>query len=135
MVAVTLNHITKTYDKGKVLAVDGVSFEVGKGELFGLIGPDGAGKTSIFRILTTVLLPDEGSASVAGFDVVNDYRAIRNRVGYMPGRFSLYQELTVRENLEFFAPVFGTSIQRSEERCVGKEWVSPCTSRGRPYNK
>src|SRR3546814_131508 len=111
MVAVTLNHITKTYDKGKVLAVDGVSFEVGKGELFGLIGPDGAGKTSIFRILTTVLLPDEGSASVAGFDVVNDYRAIRNRVGYMPGRFSLYQDLTVRENLEFFATVFGTSIE------------------------
>src|SRR3546814_20402502 len=110
MVAVTLNHITKTYDKGKVLAVDGVSFEVGKGELFGLIGPDGAGKTSIFRILTTVLLPDEGSASVAGFDVVNDYGARRNRVGCMPGSVYLYQEFHVRENLDIYQTVFGNPI-------------------------
>lgn len=110
MGAVKLDDITKTYDKGKVLAVDGVSFEVSKGELFGLIGPDGAGKTSIFRILTTVLLPDEGTASVAGFDVIKDYQAIRNRVGYMPGKFSLYQDLTIKENLEFFATVFGTTV-------------------------
>src|SRR5450432_186405 len=110
MQAVCLQHLTKTYDKGKILAVDKVSFEVKSGELFGLIGPDGAGKTSIFRILTTVLLADSGTAQLAGFDVVKDYREIRNRVGYMPGRFSLYQDLTVQENLEFFATVFGTTI-------------------------
>ena len=110
MQAVCLQHLTKTYDKGKILAVDKVSFEVKSGELFGLIGPDGAGKTSIFRILTTVLLADSGTARLAGFDVVKDYREIRNRVGYMPGRFSLYQDLTVQENLEFFATVFGTTI-------------------------
>lgn len=110
MQAVSLRLITKTYDKGKVLAVDKVSFDVKPGELFGLIGPDGAGKTSIFRILTTVLLADSGNAQLAGLDIVNDYREIRNRVGYMPGRFSLYQDLTVQENLEFFATVFGTTI-------------------------
>jgi ABC-type multidrug transport system ATPase subunit len=113
MPAVSLQNIVKTYDKGTVLAVDKVSFEVEKGELFGLIGPDGAGKTSIFRILTTVLLADSGQASVAGYDVVKDYRAIRNRVGYMPGKFSLYQDLTVKENLEFFATVFGTTIKEN----------------------
>lgn len=112
---VILKNIIKTYDKGTVLAVDDVSFEVRKGELFGLIGPDGAGKTSIFRILTTVLLADKGKASVAGFDVVKDYRQIRNRVGYMPGKFSLYQDLTVKENLEFFATVFGTSVEANYE--------------------
>ena len=111
MDAVTLQQITKTYEEGRILAVDQVSFEVKPGELFGLIGPDGAGKTSIFRILTTVLLPDSGKATVAGFDVVRDYQAIRNRVGYMPGKFSLYQDLTIRENLEFFATVFGTTIE------------------------
>lgn len=113
MYAVSLKNIHKTYDKGNVIAVDDVSFDVKKGELFGLIGPDGAGKTSIFRILTTVLLADKGSASVAGFDVVKDYQAIRNRVGYMPGKFSLYQDLTIKENLEFFATVFGTSIEEN----------------------
>lgn len=113
MPAVSLQNIVKTYDKGSVLAVDDVSFEVEQGELFGLIGPDGAGKTSIFRILTTVLLADSGQATVASYDVVNDYRAIRNRVGYMPGKFSLYQDLTVKENLEFFATVFGTSIKQN----------------------
>jgi ABC-2 type transport system ATP-binding protein len=111
MVAVSLQHISKTYNKGSVHAVDDASFDVNKGELFGLIGPDGAGKTSIFRILTTVLLADKGNATVAGFDVVKDYRAIRNRVGYMPGKFSLYQDLTIKENLEFFATVFGTTIE------------------------
>ncbi|MEX6688364.1 ABC transporter ATP-binding protein [Danxiaibacter flavus] len=111
MNSVTLQNIKKTYDKGNVLAVDDVSFEVKEGELFGLIGPDGAGKTSIFRILTTLLLADSGSASVAGFDVVKDYRAIRNSVGYMPGKFSLYQDLTIRENLQFFATVFGTTVE------------------------
>lgn len=110
-----MENITKTYDNGKVLAVDNVSFEVKEGELFGLIGPDGAGKTSIFRILTTVLLADKGQATVAGFEVVKDYRSIRSRVGYMPGKFSLYQDLTIKENLEFFATVFGTTIEENYE--------------------
>ena len=113
MKAVTLQNITKTYDKGKVLAVDDVSLTIDKGELFGLIGPDGAGKTSIFRILTTVLLADKGTATVDGFDTVKDYQAIRNRIGYMPGKFSLYQDLTVKENLSFFATLFGTSIEKN----------------------
>jgi ABC-2 type transport system ATP-binding protein len=113
MNAVTLHQIKKTYNKGKLLAVDEVSFNVQQGEIFGLIGPDGAGKTSIFRILTTLLLPDGGTATVDGYDVVKDYKAIRRTVGYMPGRFSLYQDLTVEENLNFFATVFGTSIQQN----------------------
>lgn len=113
MVSVELKNISKTYDKGKVIAVNDVSFTVEKGELFGLIGPDGSGKTSIFRILTTLLLPDGGSATVDGLDAVKDYRTIRNRVGYMPGRFSLYQDLTVEENLGFFATLFGTTIQEN----------------------
>lgn len=113
MKSVTLQNITKTYDKGKVIALDDVSLSINKGELFGLIGPDGAGKTSIFRILTTVLLADKGTASVDGFDVVKDYQAIRNRIGYMPGKFSLYQDLTVKENLSFFATLFGTSIEEN----------------------
>ncbi len=115
MDSVTLHNISKTYNKKKVLAVDRVSFSVGKGELFGLIGPDGAGKTSIFRMLTTLLLPDEGTASVDGLDIVKDYKAIRSRVGYMPGKFSLYQDLTVEENLNFFATIFDTSIEENYE--------------------
>ena len=110
MSAVSLENITKTYNKGRVLAADAVSFEVAEAELFGLIGPDGAGKTTIFRILTTLLLPDKGSAYVQGTDVTKDYQTIRNKIGYMPGRFSLYQDLTVEENLNFFATLFGTSI-------------------------
>ncbi|TNE72112.1 ABC transporter ATP-binding protein [bacterium] len=113
MYDVELNHITKTYENGAVQAVKDVSFGVKKGELFGLIGPDGAGKTSIFRMLTTLLIPDSGTASVNGFDVVEDFREIRKRVGYMPGKFSLYQDLTVEENLEFFATVFNTSIEEN----------------------
>ena len=111
MNAVTLEHITKTYDKSAVRAVDDVSFDVKPGELFGLIGPDGAGKTSLFRILTTLLLADSGTATVAGHDVRTAYRAIRNTVGYMPGRFSLYQDLTVAENLTFFATLFDTTVE------------------------
>jgi ABC-2 type transport system ATP-binding protein len=111
---VTANNLIKTYGKKKeVVAVDHVSFTVNEGEIFGLIGPDGAGKTTIFRILTTLLLPDSGSATVAGFDVVKDYKEIRNTVGYMPGRFSLYPDLSVEENLNFFATVFGTTIQEN----------------------
>lgn len=110
MADVVLNNIVKTYNNGEVKAVNDVSFEVNKGELFGLIGADGAGKTSIFRILTTLLLPDGGTASVNGFDVVKDYKAIRKNVGYMPGKFSLYQDLSVEENLNFFATVFNTTV-------------------------
>lgn len=115
MSAIELNNITKTYSakKNKIVAVDDISFSVNEGELFGLIGPDGAGKTSIFRILTTVLLADKGNAAVMGYDVVKDYAAIRNIVGYMPGRFSLYQDLTVEENLNFFATIFNTTIQEN----------------------
>lgn len=113
MSSVTLDRITKTYDKGRVLAVKDASFSVEKGELFGLIGPDGAGKSSIFRILTTLLLPDQGSATITGLDTTKDYRRIRGCIGYMPGRFSLYQDLTVEENLNFFATLFGTTIKEN----------------------
>ncbi len=113
MPAITVKNLTKTYNKGKILAVDNISFEVGKGELFGLIGPDGAGKTSIFRMLTTLLLPDKGQAAVDGFDVVKDFKKIRNTVGYMPGKFSLYQDLTIEENLNFFATVFNTTVEEN----------------------
>ena len=108
MQAIEVSHVSKSY--GKVKALDDVSFCVGKGEVFGLIGPDGAGKTSMFRILCTLLLPDAGKAAVQGFDVVQGMKEIRRRVGYMPGKFSLYQDLTVRENLEFFATLFGTTV-------------------------
>ena len=108
MESIIVNNISKSY--GKVKALQDVSFAVEKGEVFGLIGPDGAGKTSMFRILCTLLLADEGTASVDGFDVVKQMTDIRKRVGYMPGRFSLYQDLTVEENLEFFATLFGTTI-------------------------
>lgn len=111
MNSVSVKNITKTYDGVK--AVDDVSFEVKKGELFGLIGPDGAGKTSLFRILTTLLLADQGTATVEGHDIVKEYQAIRNKVGYMPGKFSLYQDLTVQENLHFFATIFGTTIEEN----------------------
>src|SRR5687767_5615289 len=110
---VVVENITKTYLKGKVLAVDAVSFSVNRGEIFGLIGPDGAGKTSIFRILTTLLLADSGKAVVDGFDVVKQYREIRKAIGYMPGRFSLYQDLSVEENLNFFATLFNTTVEEN----------------------
>src|SRR5579872_4075136 len=110
---IQLENITKTYDKGRVLAVKDISFSVEQGELFGLIGPDGAGKSTLFRILTTLLLADSGSATVNNLDVVKDYAKIRSSVGYMPGRFSLYQDLTIEENLQFFATVFGTTIKEN----------------------
>lgn len=113
--SVIVNKLVKVYGKKKdiVEALRGISFDVSRGEIFGIIGPDGAGKTSLFRILTTLLLPDGGNATVDGLDVVKDYKEIRNRVGYMPGRFSLYQDLTVEENLEFFATIFKTTIARN----------------------
>lgn len=110
---ITLNNISKTYNKGAIKAVNTVSFTVGEGELFGLIGPDGAGKSSIFRMLTTLLLPDSGSATVDGYDIVRDYRMIRSSVGYMPGRFSLYPDLSIAENLQFFATLFNTTVEEN----------------------
>lgn len=113
MAIVSVENLKMSYDKGKVKALKGVTFDVGEGEIFGLIGPDGAGKTSLFRILTTVLLADSGTAVVDGMDVVKDYKKIRRNIGYMPGRFSLYQDLTVEENLSFFATVFNTTIEEN----------------------
>lgn len=112
---VSVENIVMTYGKANaaVQALQGISFDVKPGELFGIIGPDGAGKTSLFRILTTLLLPTSGRAMVGGLDVVKNYQAIRNSVGYMPGRFSLYPDLTVAENLAFFATIFNTSISEN----------------------
>jgi ABC-type multidrug transport system ATPase subunit len=109
--AVDISDVSKSY--GDVKALGEISFRVERGELFGLIGPDGAGKTSLFRILTTLLLPDKGTASIEGFDVDKDFRVIRRITGYMPGRFSLYQDLTVEENLAFYATVFGTTVEEN----------------------
>lgn len=109
--SIKVRNISKSYQK--TLAVANISFDVSEGELFGLIGPDGAGKTTLFRILTTVLLANEGSANVAGFDVVKEHKAIRNNIGYMPGKFSLYQDLTIAENLNFFATIFGTTLEEN----------------------
>lgn len=111
--AISCKSINKKYDT--IEALKGVDFEVERGEIFGIIGPDGAGKTTLFRILTTLILADTGTASVDGFDVVTDYKEIRKRVGYMPGKFSLYQDLTVEENLNFFATVFNTTIEENYE--------------------
>lgn len=110
MSIIHIEHLTKTYNKGKTKALDDVSLDIKEGEFFGIIGPDGAGKTTLYRLLTTLLRPDGGSATVDGHDTVRQFRAIRRSIGYMPGRFSLYQDLTVEENLEFFATTFGTSI-------------------------
>lgn len=111
MSIVSVNTLTKSY--GKVNALRGISLNVEEGEIFGLIGPDGAGKTTLFRILTTLLLADNGTARVDGLDVVRDYKEIRKRIGYMPGRFSLYQDLSVEENLRFFATTFNTTIEEN----------------------
>jgi len=108
---VVVENISKSYEKVK--ALENISFQVNAGELFGFIGPDGAGKTSLFRIMVSLLVPDEGKATVCGFDVVKDYKKIRNIAGYMPGKFSLYQDLTVEENLTFFATIFGATIQEN----------------------
>jgi len=108
MISILAEHLYKNYEN--VRALDDISFEIGKGELFGFIGPDGAGKTTLFRILTTLILADRGRAIVEDLDVVKDYKKLRMLLGYMPGRFSLYQDLTVEENLQFFASIFGTTI-------------------------
>jgi ABC-type multidrug transport system ATPase subunit len=109
--SVHVNQLTKRFKE--TLALDDITFDVARGELFGFIGPDGAGKTTLFRILTTLLLADAGQCTVQGFDVVKDYKKIRKISGYMPGRFSLYQDLTVEENLKFFATIFGTTISEN----------------------
>ncbi len=111
MTAIQIENISKSY--GSTKALDAIHFSVEKGELFGLIGPDGAGKTTLFKILTTLLMPDAGQAIVEGFDTIKEYKKIRKIIGYMPGRFSLYQDLSVEENLNFFATIFGTTIQEN----------------------
>lgn len=111
MAAIEVEGISKKY--GDVEALKDITFSVNPGEMFGLIGPDGAGKTTMFRILTTLIRPNSGNATVDGLDIVKDYKEIRNRVGYMPGRFSLYQDMTVEENLKFFATVFNTTIEEN----------------------
>ena len=116
MNAIEVNNVSKSY--GRLKALDGVTIDVGKGEIFGLIGPDGAGKTTLFRILCTLLLPDQGSVRVDGFDAVAQMGEIRRRVGYMPGKFSLYEDLTVRENLDFFATLFGTTVRQGRSRAA-----------------
>lgn len=113
MNAIEVHNLSKSY--GKVQALDNVSFSVERGELFGLIGPDGAGKTTLFRLLTTLISPDSGCAEVDGFDIVKNYHEIRSCVGYMPGRFSLYPDLSVEENLNFFAALFGVTVEDSYE--------------------
>jgi len=111
--SISVSNLSKSY--ANILAIDKLNFEIGKGELFGFIGPDGAGKTTLFRILTTLLLPDSGTATLCGYDTVKDYKKIRQIIGYMPGKFSLYQDLSVEENLTFFATIFGTSIEENYE--------------------
>lgn len=111
MPSVSVTQLSKSYSSIK--ALDDVSFDVPKGELFGIIGPDGAGKTTLFRLLTTLILPDSGNAVIEGLDVVKDYASVRSIIGYMPGKFSLYQDLTVEENLNFFATVFNTTVKEN----------------------
>ncbi len=123
--AVEVRELTKKF--GAVTALDALSFDVQQGELFGLVGPDGAGKTTLFRILTTLMLPDAGTGSVLGFDVARDLWAIRSRVGYMPGSFSLYPDLSVAENLEFFAAVFGTTVEK------GYDLIAPVYKQIEPF--
>ncbi len=113
MSAVQAEALRKTF--GNVTAVEDLSFAIEHGELFGCIGPDGAGKTTLFRMLTSLLVPDAGSATVMGCDTVRDYKQLRRRIGYMPGRFSLYQDLTIEENLAFFASIFGTTVEKNYE--------------------
>jgi ABC-2 type transport system ATP-binding protein len=123
--AVEVRGLTKRF--GSVVALDDLTFDVREGELFGLVGPDGAGKTTLFRILTTLILPDAGTATVLGFDVARDLWSIRSRVGYMPGAFSLYPDLSVSENLEFFAAVFGTTVEK------GYELIAPVYKQIEPF--
>ena len=117
MTSISAENIVKNY--GKVNALDAVSLKVEKGELFGLIGPDGAGKTSLIKILGTLLLANSGKAEIEGMDVVKQYQNIRRQIGYMPGKFSLYQDLTVEENLNFYASIFGTTLEENYDLIKG----------------
>jgi ABC-type multidrug transport system ATPase subunit len=110
---VQVENISKSYNNGKITALQKIHFQVRKGTIFGIIGPDGAGKTTLFRILTTLMLPDQGSAKLMGFHLLTDEKKIRNHIGYMPGKFSNYQDLTIEENLQFFANVFNTSVNKN----------------------
>ena len=125
--AIEIQGLTKRY--GSLTAVDHISFVVERGELFGLIGPDGAGKTTLFRLLATLLNPDEGTATVAGYDIMKQYKKIRECVGYMPGRFSLYPDLSVAENLDFFAALFGVSVKENYDL------VAPIYRQIEPFRK
>ena len=125
--AIEVKGISKSFDKVK--ALDQVSLDVRRGEIFGLIGPDGAGKTTLFKILVTLLNADEGSAQVDGLDIVKDYRTIRSRVGYMPGKFSLYPDLTIEENMEFFATLFGVTVEQNYDL------VAPIYKQIEPFKK
>lgn len=127
MAVIEVQNLSKSY--GNVKALDGVSFSVERGELFGLIGPDGAGKTTLFRLLTTLINPDSGSATVDGYNIRYEYLAIRSRVGYMPGRFSLYPDLSVEENLQFFAAMFGVTMEESYEL------IAPIYKQIEPFRK
>ena len=113
---IQINHLRKTYNKGRTIALEDVTLHIPAGEIFGLIGPDGAGKTTLFRLLATLLLPDSGKAQVNGLDVVRDYRQIRRCIGYMPGRFSLYQDLTVEENFRLFGGIYGMKRRPIKEQ-------------------
>jgi ABC-type multidrug transport system ATPase subunit len=124
---ISIQNISKSFNKGAVTALQNINIEVAQGELFGLIGPDGAGKTTLFRILATLLLADEGQAKINGRDVVRDYKAIRRTIGYMPGRFALYQDLSIWENLQFYASVFGTTVAENYER------IKPIYSQIEPF--
>lgn len=110
---ISISHLFKSYDKGKIKALDDIVLSINQGELFGLIGPDGAGKTSLIRIMASLLLPDSGSVKVFEYDAQKEYQQVRNIIGYMPGRFSLYQDLSVEENLRFFANVFKVDIEKN----------------------
>lgn len=125
--AIKVDNISKSY--GEVQALQKASFEVNEGEIFGLIGPDGAGKTTLFRILATLILPDEGKATVDGLNVVTDYRQLRTRIGYMPGRFSLYPDLSVEENITFFANIFGVTLEQNYDL------VAPLYRQIEPFRK
>ena len=127
MSAIEVQHISKSY--GTVQALRDVSFAVERNEIFGLIGPDGAGKSTLFRLIATLLTPDSGNATIDGLDSVRDYRQIRTRVGYMPGRFSLYPDLSVEENIQFFASIFGTTLEQNYDL------VAPIYRQIEPFRK